>query len=467
MNLPLLSHGMQNIIIGFCFCLFFAGATIYLTKYRFKKPNTRKWRIITAMALLGIILAYILFYTASNMIGRYQVRARFYEMKALGIPIEPSDIIPKKPKDNSKNGAFFYKAAFNLLEADDPSAKLYKIINNEYDVAAWSDKGKAKILLDSKNLNQIFTLFSLGANKPCAVYDREFIGIKTSLSELRKYRSLFRLIAMKSSYCGFEGKPDAGYKLIRDGYKSISQFLNEPYLISQLVNIACLAINNKTLNNLASKYGISNTRAAELIELLNELDTNKAVKTVIDGESILLHKDLLEGIMSDRYPSEELKKMGLINSTAFSIWPLFYQDYAYVLSRNLEARAFFDQPYWQIEPAMKEWMKKPRPLMLISTGASETFGHARTKSARINTEIEATKLTLALHIFKNNNGRFPEKLEELTPVILKRIPADPVSGKAFGYRKQGGYFILDSVWLKEKRKMEQKRQKRYKKRHKK
>ena len=75
----------------------------------------------------------------------------------------------------------------------------------------------------------------------------------------------------------------------------------------------------------------------------------------------------------------------------------------------------------------------------------------RTKTANIESEIDAAKLMLALHIYKNQNGAFPDKLEQLAPVILKEIPVDPISGKPFEYHKTDGTFELSSVWLKEKR----------------
>ena len=74
----------------------------------------------------------------------------------------------------------------------------------------------------------------------------------------------------------------------------------------------------------------------------------------------------------------------------------------------------------------------------------------RIKTANIESEIDAAKMTLALHIYKNQTGAFPDKLEQLTPGILKEIPVDPISGKPFEYRKTDGSFSLSSVWLKEK-----------------
>jgi hypothetical protein len=42
---------------------------------------------------------------------------------------------------------------------------------------------------------------------------------------------------------------------------------------------------------------------------------------------------------------------------------------------------------------------------------------------------------LALRIYREENGDWPPQLEALTPGILERLPADPRSGRAFGYER--------------------------------
>ena len=77
----------------------------------------------------------------------------------------------------------------------------------------------------------------------------------------------------------------------------------------------------------------------------------------------------------------------------------------------------------------------------------------RLKVARTESCIDAAKLTLALHIFKNKFGSFPNELKVLAPDILKEIPVAPISGRPFEYRKTDRSFELSSVWLKEKQEL--------------
>ena len=92
MNLPLLSPGMCVIIV-ICFCMLIAvAATLYLTRHKFKNPKSRKRRTIFALSIFGLVVAYILFYTTSNFIGRTQVQAKLAEMRERKILFDEKDI---------------------------------------------------------------------------------------------------------------------------------------------------------------------------------------------------------------------------------------------------------------------------------------------------------------------------------------------------------------------------------------
>ena len=122
------------------------------------------------------------------------------------------------------------------------------------------------------------------------------------------------------------------------------------------------------------------------------------------------------------------------------------------MRRNKE---LYRQPYWQIADQVQNWSRSiprryPVTRTLLADFVMPGLPTLRTRTARIETEIEAARLSLALHIYKNNHGAFPDKLDPLAPEIIKTIPVDPISGKPFEYRKDGAYFVISSVWLKEK-----------------
>jgi hypothetical protein len=64
-------------------------------------------------------------------------------------------------------------------------------------------------------------------------------------------------------------------------------------------------------------------------------------------------------------------------------------------------------------------------------------------NCKMREEIGA--VVLALFHYQREQGRFPEKLKQLTPHYLAPIPIDRFSGKPLIYKRQGEHFVLYSV----------------------
>ncbi len=452
MNLPFFMSAMPVITLSLLGILI--AVAIYLLKYKFKKYTLKKWMIIIALCWTVVAAIVILFYNIYLSIGRYQLNVKLAEMRKAGIPLDRNDIIPALPEKDAINGAIFYKAAYKLINTDDAIFKC--AAEYGYDFTKWPDEKRQTFhqVLNSSNIENILNLFRHGAEKPNAVYNRDYQGFDTSLPELNPQRALFRIISLKSSLCGLDGKPEAGYSLIYDGFKTIKQLESEPYAISQLVNIACTAINIDAMNSLISNYGINSRTALQLMTGLDKLDFNAAMAHATDGE-IMNGRDAFEKIISRQKTVNECFGGSSSLIEKYGLWPFIYQDYIWYLTYMSKNRSLFSQPYWLEEKQIEELNNELSRSNLLNLHCliSATIAMSpnfRIKTARIESGINVAKLTLALHIYKNQNGAFPDKLEQLAPGILKKIPVDPISGKPFEYRKTGGSFTLSSVWLKEK-----------------
>ena len=60
---------------------------------------------------------------------------------------------------------------------------------------------------------------------------------------------------------------------------------------------------------------------------------------------------------------------------------------------------------------------------------------------RIN--ITEGQILLALKCFRAENGAYPEKLEQLVPQYLEKIPLSPTTDYPIFYRKDSDGFVLD------------------------
>ncbi len=215
-------------------------------------------------------------------------------------------------------------------------------------------------------------------------------------------------------------------------------------------------LNIEAMNSLISRYGISSQTAGQLMSGLDKINFNAAIANSMGGE-LILNKDMFELIIAGKCKLPA----GYINDNKlrwiiekYSPWPFLYQDYACYLKLMLKIRQLYSQPYWFVKKQIKELENElsnvPSYYLLSKDMSTISVPALCLKISYIESEIDAAKLTLALHIYKNQHGEFPNRLEELAPEILKEIPVDPISGKPFEYSKTGNTFTISSVWLKEK-----------------
>jgi hypothetical protein len=66
---------------------------------------------------------------------------------------------------------------------------------------------------------------------------------------------------------------------------------------------------------------------------------------------------------------------------------------------------------------------------------------------RAVTTLDLTRVAAALAVYRAEQGEYPEKLEQLVPSVLNKVPDDLYSGNPFIYeRKPDGGYLLYSVY---------------------
>jgi hypothetical protein len=58
------------------------------------------------------------------------------------------------------------------------------------------------------------------------------------------------------------------------------------------------------------------------------------------------------------------------------------------------------------------------------------------KKCKLESEIAATRLVVACHLYRLREGKLPHTLQELVPAYLPEIPVDPYDGKPFRYKPE-------------------------------
>ncbi len=120
-------------------------------------------------------------------------------------------------------------------------------------------------------------------------------------------------------------------------------------------------------------------------------------------------------------------------------------------------KAFYDQlaAWARLTPYERKLRQEPDPDLFVEKLRSARFLLLRTLlpsltkavelSYRHKAEYEATVTVLALRRYRLDNGRYPERLDDLLGGYLDRLPMDPYSAGPLVYRSTGDDFTLYSV----------------------
>jgi hypothetical protein len=70
------------------------------------------------------------------------------------------------------------------------------------------------------------------------------------------------------------------------------------------------------------------------------------------------------------------------------------------------------------------------------------------KGAKLQARANGAVTWCAIERFRLKHGRLPDRLEELTPDFLEKVPVDPVNGSPLKYVRKGngGYLIYSVGW---------------------
>jgi hypothetical protein len=83
-----------------------------------------------------------------------------------------------------------------------------------------------------------------------------------------------------------------------------------------------------------------------------------------------------------------------------------------------------------------------RPAVWRLLGAFQSPSVALDNLIRWRCSLETCRLTLALRVYRDRRGAWPERLEDLVPELLPALPVEPCSGQPFRYRKKGDTWLI-------------------------
>jgi hypothetical protein len=255
-----------------------------------------------------------------------------------------------------------------------------------------------------------------------------------------------------------DGDLDGAIRSARASYNASLAVRDEPFAVSQLIHIACRRISLTDLERILAQGEPSPDALADFQRLLEEDDRDNPFLVAMRGERGMLD-GFLEVIQHGRLSQAELRQAldglsgnsagaGLIESNLelLTLRGTVRRDRADVLRRMNRlvdiARLPPEEQREQIVAWQASVKQEGSPLARKLLSAVEKLSQACRRS---HADVRCMIVALALERFRRANGRWPGRLDELTPAYLDRISLDPFDGKPLKYARRDDGVTVYSV----------------------
>jgi type II secretory pathway pseudopilin PulG len=303
-----------------------------------------------------------------------------------------------------------------------------------------------KEALVQQNANAIDTLHQGFAypyvNPPCRSWD-------TLFPYYARFRGMTRLLSLRGKVRAAHGDWGGAMESFQDAIRIGEDVPHGSPVIGALVGIACQAIGRRPMWKIVDHLNAAQSHAA-LDRLASTMARRLPFADTIQEEKWTGQAGMLEVFNNSK------KQAALLNSseapndvsaaTARSLSSLFFLAY----SKNKIMHNFTTYMDGYSQVAQQPYGRHPAPPALPTDPFNRSlvpiFSQARMKDIACETQNGLLLITLALHAFRLEHGRYPASLTELLPAYLKRLPEDPFGpGGTFKYRVKGKRYVLYSV----------------------
>lgn len=418
--------------------------------------------------MVSIILASLVM----NVIFSRELRQTLNEFKARGKPITIAEFAPPSVPD-AENAALLLKEVAERIPArTNPAPSAMKSLtalietNNSLgkvstDIAGWTEaqRKEGALLIKSDEIKELYALLKKAAQRPRYNNNLDWSqGPAILLPNFGGYRMLFRMLTVKAGFEWQGGNPDQGLGTILIGLQVNNKLSDEPILVTQIVRMACDVMLIDELERLANASTIPAEQTQALITELSLHTNRKTWSKTMDGERVamgiwcydlLMRSKATESLSLFIFPAPKLPAATrwILNLTNLVLRPVIKKDCIVYLKLITELQRRFELPYYQIADVLKHQpIENQIPhYAFIARVSLPNLDKLCEKVAGHETQVKICRVGLALKLFKQKNGAYPDTLDKLAPEFLGTIPVDPFTGKALIYRKTDAGFILYSL----------------------
>ena len=435
----------------------------FITWQKAITKNVSVVRTVFTTAGIIFILSFGSHFIA-NLLASHKLNKAILHVKTAGIRPTPEKLIPPLVPDKD-NAALVYQKAFELMD------KLKEKHKTEWECILPSKSETiekltplqrrtiSKIMKDPEFV-KLYALIEKAVEMPTCRFDIKYEESPLIFFPHRwKMRSLANLIAARTYIFTEEKKYQEAIKSAKTGLRLKHSLNEEPFLVSQEFQRVTDIIAVESIKVLLNKSGniFSINDYYELIAMTK--GTDKFTIRSLEGEIVFFGGPVFDGKISlarlvefynTRNEYFEFETYRNIYSSCLGS-PILKEDYAFYLQAFSELINYSQKPYLllllktsQLERELFRNRFKATKYK-ISSMILPSFYKTLNGQARYTANFDSFKLALALKIYQQKHGKYPDSLASLAPEIIPEIPMDQFTGKNYIYRREGKGFMVYSI----------------------
>jgi len=419
---------------------------------------------ITAIVSIAAICFSFIVHGICILAGGVELKQTLAQAEKAGFKLQSEQLIPP-PLPDKENAAIIYQEAFTLADklAKEHGNELPGIVSGRRvqfeELSPQQKKALTQLLLNDPEFIKLYGLIEKAVNLPSCRFDIKY-GEGASLPHLSKIRYLANLEALRAYLFSEEKEYKRAIASARTGLRLGDALTNEFTFISSLVRETIDETAMHSFQPILNSYP-GNNLIDDYRKVISEIDkkdkkfTKGLEAELAFGNSRLkTHSNFLD--LTDFvivYGEKESFGRKIFKKIfgGYLAKPLFEQDHIFYIQKMTTLITLSNGPFFLEKEKIHEWERSLIPYIdrFNKHPISSVLFQLRDRSVQLQADYEAKlecfKLALALKIYRQGHGNYPEQLASLSPEVIPELPLDPFTGKDYVYHKEGRGFILYSI----------------------
>lgn len=407
----------------------------------------RVWHVLLCLFVF-LILTWMVYY----MRARADFKAACEKVRASGYPITLTELNEwYKLPDGEQNAAdTILEAIDHFNEWDTEKRKRLPVLGEKnFEIAEPYDPNTLQLAEEYLRDNeQMITLLGNAAKiKHCRYPVDLEMGINCSLGHLGELKNAVRLLSIETQVYAEKNQRDKAIDTLETMAAIAHSLSKEPMLISQLVLIACDNMTTTTASRIISRCDLSDSQLNRLADMIKNMQTHSLISVGLVGERCFMASAIDDGrLRGDAYGNGWLD----VAFVAARVTGLAYNDL--VFNMELLTDAFnasnlsLTMQIKSIE-AIRKKIDSLGSIHLVSRMTMSGTPRLVEIDLKYATNLRVAQIAIAAERWRVAHGQLPEKLDQLIPQYIQKIPIDPFDGNRLRYKKTSEGFIVYSIGI--------------------